>query len=216
MKQILFTNLSNGNYLLTINGVAYQLINVKAGTFQMGEWGGCHPETIISDFLIGEIPVTNELFNTVMDEDTALGNKKPAVNKTLDEFLEFIEKLNQITHLQFRLPTEKEWEYAAKGGHKSRGFKFSGSDKLSDVAFFHDMEGPTKLQEVKQFKPNELGLYDMTGNICEITSDVTETGDSIIKGGSWYNLNTKRFDPGITWTSNSVKDRGVGIRLVLQ
>lgn len=215
MKQILFTSLNNGDFLLTIDGIPYHLIHVLSGSFQMGEWGESHEESISSDYLIGEIPVTNELYNSVMDMPISKFPFKPVVNKTLEEFQEFLEKLNKMTHLQFRLPTEKEWEYAAKGGHKSCGFKYSGSDILTDVAYFHRKNGNGGLQRVKRFKPNELGLYDMTGNICEITCDTSDEGDAIIKGGSWYNLMEKRFDPGITWTTKCIKDRGHGIRLVL-
>lgn len=91
-----------------------------------------------------------------------------------------------MTKLKFRLPTEIEWEYAAKGGNKSQNFKFSGSDVLNDVAWYEENSGNTP-HLVGTKNPNELGLYDMSGNVWEWCQDKYEGKRRILRGGCWFN-----------------------------
>ena len=88
----------------------------------------------------------------------------------MDDCLKFIKKLNQITNRKFRLPTEAEWEYAARGGKLNQGYRYSGSNNISEVAWWHGNSGG-KTHNVGLKNPNELGLYDMTGNVREYCSD---------------------------------------------
>lgn len=216
MKHLVITNLKDGSLVITIDGIVFKMVYVHAGTYLKGPKDRKWPETITNDFLIGEIPVTEELYRAVISENTSSNSsQRPVVNKSWDEFCEFINKINRITHLSFRLPSEAEWEYAARGGHKGKGYIYAGSNKLSDVAYFHkESDKGHCLYSVKLYKPNELGCYDMTGNVDEIVSDMAGN-EHIIKGGAWYNLMKERFDPGITWTTNKVCERGIGIRLAL-
>jgi formylglycine-generating enzyme required for sulfatase activity len=128
------------------------------------------------------------------------GYNRPVETVNWNDCQDFVRKLNQKTGLNFRLPTEAEWEYAARGGDKSRGYKYSGSKKLDDVAWYTKKTKDTGIHDVKTKHANELGLYDMSGNIWEwcqdwfgeysSSSQTDPTGPSsgsirVYRGGSW-------------------------------
>ena len=157
-----------------VNGVAFKMVKVAGGTFQMGatsEQGSdaFDDEIPIPDYYIGQTEVTQELWEAVMGSNPSYfkgDNQRPVENVSWKDCQEFIEKLNRLTGKNFRLPTEAEWEYAARGGNKSRGYKYSGSDNPDAVAWYKDnSRGET--HPVAQKQSNELGLYDMSGNVCE-------------------------------------------------
>ena len=170
---------SNGNINITVNGVSFKMIKVDGGTFRMGSNDSeassneksVHSVTL-SDYYIGETEVTQELWVAVMGSNPSYfrGSTKPVENVSWNDCREFIKKLNQLTGKNFRLPTEAEWEYAARGGNKSRGYKYSGSNNISDVAWYSD-NSSWATHPVCIKSPNELGLYDMSGNVWEWCSD---------------------------------------------
>ena len=127
------------------------------------------------------------------------GEPLPVENISWNDCKAFISKVNALTGKNFRMPTEAEWEYAARGGSKSRGYKYSGSNTLDDVAWYGDNSG-RKTHEVGTKKPNELGLYDMSGNVWEWCSDLYGDYSSseqnnpkgsisgarhVVRGGGW-------------------------------
>ena len=162
----------------TVNGVSFTMIAVKGGTFQMGSNEGNENEkpvhqVTLSDYYIGETEVTQELWSAVMGSypSLAVGNmQRPVEQVSWDDCQTFISKLNQMTGKTFRLPTEAQWEYAARGGNKSKGYTYSGSDAIDEVAWCWDNWGITTCP-VKTKTPNELGIYDMSGNVYEWCSD---------------------------------------------
>lgn len=136
----------------------------------------------MSSFLLGEIPVTNRLFQYVMNGTDIGATQKDGMEHlekyypvaadliSNEEWFDFINKLGEKTGHKFRLPTVEEWEYAARGGRESRGFKYAGSDKIDEVAVYKDDNHDVRLSlRCKQKKANELGLYDMSGLVDEIT-----------------------------------------------
>ena len=199
----------NQNKTYTANGVSFNMVYVEGGTFQMGSNDGESDErpvhsVTLSDYYIGQTEVTQELWQAVMGSNPSysgfVGAKNPVNGVTWNDCQEFILKLNRLTGGSFRLPTEAEWEYAARGGNKSRGYKYSGSDYLGSVAWY-ESNCVGKVHPVGSKSANELGLYDMSGNVWEWCSDwygsyssspeTNPTGASsgserVFRGGSFY------------------------------
>ena len=174
----------------TVNGVKFKMVAVAGGTFTMGatsEQGSyadaaekpTHKVTV-SSFYIGQTEVTQELWQAVMGSNPSnfKGAKLPVERVSWDDCQEFLRKLNAKTGKQFRLPTEAEWEFAARGGAKSQGYKYSGSNTLSVVAWYDENsydKGSSSpdygTHDVATKRANELGIYDMSGNVWECCQD---------------------------------------------
>ena len=173
-------NASGKTFTETVNGVSFKMIGVVGGSFNMGSPDSELSESqeserpvhrvTLSSFSIGETEVTQELWKAVMGtnpSNQAKGNKHPVENISWDDCQEFIRKLNNISGKNYRLPTEAEWEFSARGGTKSKGYKYAGSNTLNEVAWYNGYYH----SEVAQKKENELGLYDMIGNVAEWVND---------------------------------------------
>lgn len=166
----------------TVNGVSFKMCYVKGGSFLMGatsEQGSnayddekpVHKVTL-SDFYIGQTEVTQALWQAVMGSNPSYfkDDNLPVENVSWNDCQEFIEKLNAKTGRTFRLPTEAQWEFAARGGNNSRDYKYSGSNYPDDVAWYYS-NSKQKTHTVATKQANELGIYDMSGNVSEMCSD---------------------------------------------
>ncbi|ATR91526.1 sulfatase-modifying factor protein [Porphyromonas gingivalis] len=176
-KQYAFNTGENGNE--TPSGdYGIEMVYVQGGIFMMGNnVGGDSDESpvhmvTLSDFYIGKTEVTQAQWKAVMGNNQSLfiGDDLPAERVSWNDVQLFLKRLNQLTGKQYRLPTEAEWEYAARGGQKSKAYKYAGSDNIDQVAWWEgNSDGKTHLVATKA--PNELGLYDMTGNVWEWCND---------------------------------------------
>ncbi len=230
---------------ITVNGVTFNMILVKSGTFNMGAqkddpnapnydeeaWSREAPvhQVTLSDYYIAEAEVTQELWKAVMGSNPSHfeGDKRPVEQTTWYDCQNFINALNQLTGLNFRFPTEAEWEFAARGGNGSQGYKYSGSDNIDEIAWY-SADGK-KTSDVMTKAPNELGIYDMSGNVMEWCSDafgdyssepqIDPTGpngvDRVVRGGcclstaTYCRIALRNFlHPGGT-------SYGIGMRLAL-
>ena len=173
---------SNVISILVKNDITIDMVKVEAGTFMMGATSEMHDlfndekpvhqVTLTNDYYMGKYEVTQALWQAVMGSNPSIfkGDDLPVEQVSWNDCQEFISKLNNLTGKKFRLPTEAEWEYAARGGKKSRGYQYSGSSNISDVAWYTDNSG-SKTHPVGMKQSNELGLYDMTGNVWEWCQD---------------------------------------------
>ena len=243
VEQPLFdTQNTHGNspQRISVKGVSFDMIKVEGGTFTMGatsEQGSntgseekpAHKVTL-SDYYIAETEVTQALWQAVMGTNPSYfkGSNLPVEQVSWDECQAFITKLNQMTGKNFRLPTEAEWEYAARGGNKSKGYKYAGSNTLSDVAWYNITSDNT--HPVMQKLANELGLFDMSGNVWEWcqdwygkysnTAQNNPTGPAsgsyrVIRGGSW----DRSAERSCVWYSGrnlpTNNSSNIGLRLAL-
>jgi len=185
---------------------------VEGGTFIMGS-----PETeeeryddetqhdiTVDSFYMQASAVAQELWEAVMGNNPSseeTGSDLPVTDVNWFDSMEFIKAINELTGKKYRLPTEEEWEYAAKGGNKSKGYIYSGSNHIEEVAWYEE-NSEMRLQPVKKLKPNELGLYDMSGNVREWCEDwyepyrlvqkssqdpkgADDANRRVLRGGNW-------------------------------
>ena len=241
-KPTLRRNSSTTGLSAELNKLINNMVYVEGGTFTMGgtaEQNGdmdyneepSHDVTL-SSYYICKYEVTQALWRAVMGSNPSYkkGDKLPVECVSWDDCQTFINRLNSYTGRNFRLPTEAEWEFAARGGKNSRHYKYSGSNNINDIAWYHDNSGtptPRHVHPVGCKRPNELGLYDMSGNVCEWCNDwygsytsysqTNPTGPvtgayHVKRGGSWndyarYCRSSTRY--------NGATDSEIGLSLVL-
>jgi len=141
----------------------------------------------VHSFNIGKYEVTQGQWKAVMGDNPSsykIGDNYPVTNVSWYDVQKFIKKLNALTGKKYRLPTEAEWTYAAKGGNKSKGYAYSGSNNIEDVAWYSGNSSNSVLRPVGKKAPNELGIYDMSGNVWEWCQDNEDT-NRVFRGGSW-------------------------------
>lgn len=201
---------STPNGVFTVNDVTFTMIEVEGNGND------------ISDYYIGETEVTQALWQAVMGTNPSefSGNpQRPVEQVSWNKCQEFITKLNELTGKTFRLPTDAEWLYAAKGGNKSQGYTYSGSNNVADVAWY--VGNCYQTQNVKTKSPNELGIYDMSGNVAEWTSDIVTINFNFDKeyhhfrGGAYCLDNEYCKVTYYSYTVPATAARDIGFRLCL-
>jgi formylglycine-generating enzyme required for sulfatase activity len=213
-----------------------KMVFVQGGSFQMGSDNGESDEkpvhrVTLSDFYIGKTEVTQRQWRSVMGSDPPeLAFKGcddcPVERVSWNDVQDFLQKLNSKTGKNYRLPTEAEWEYAARGGNKSKGYTYSGSNTIDDVAWYGS-NSDSKTHSVAGKDANELGIYDMSGNVWEWCSDwykgypgssgVTDyTGSNrVLRGGSWDGYSSYCRVASRTCDTPVYRDNNLGFRLGL-
>ena len=221
------------------NGVSFEMVEVRGGTFRMGATSeqevseayskemSVHSVTLNS-YYIGKTEVTQALWKAVMGSNPSYskGDNLPVEYVSWNDCQAFIRKLNDLTGQNFRLPTEAEWEFACRGGNNSRGYKYSGSNYIDNVAWYDGNSGhpvATKL-------PNELGIYDMSGNVYEWCSDwyggytsgaqtnpkgPYDGSDRVCRGGNWFGLSVSCRSSARSHDSPDKRTYCCGLRLSL-
>lgn len=227
-------------FTLTLNGVRFKMIKVEGGTFKMGtpindpgswvtEWP--QHDVTLKDFYIGETVVTQALWKSVMKGNPSCFTGKdelPVENVSHNDITGFLAQLNdklkdQLHGMKFALPTEEQWEFAARGGVKSKGYKYSGSNDIDQVAWYHNNSNRCT-HPVRKKAPNELGIYDMSGNVFEWSDSYwrenynanQDRSHRVLRGGNWddrasYCRVAYRF-----YTTPDNRHFIIGFRLVLQ
>ena len=201
------------NKTFTVGGVSFTMVAVEGGTFTMGATSEQYSSdayndalpvhsVTLSSYYIGQTEVTQELWQAVMGSNPSKfkGARRPVEQVSWNDCQTFVRKLNSLTGQNFKLPTEAQWEYAARGGRKSRSYKYSGSNDVRDVAW-HGKDSAGESHPVAIIRANELGIYDMSGNVSEWCNDwygkyisgsqTNPTGSyssscRVYRGGSWF------------------------------
>jgi formylglycine-generating enzyme required for sulfatase activity len=218
----------------------FEMVFVQGGTFTMGctseqsdcyDWEKPAHKVTVSSFNIGKYEVTQAQWVAIMGNNPSAfkGDNLPVETVSWNDVQEFIRRLNTKTGKQYRLPTEAEWEYAAHGGNKSSGYKYSGGNNIGNVAWYGDNSGSTT-HAVGTKQANELGIYDMSGNVWEWCSDwydayssasqTNPTGTSsgsarVNRGGGWYNRASGCRVSARSSNSPGSSYIGLGFRLVV-
>lgn len=202
---------------VTVGDVTFTMMKVDGGNLQCDQnvW-------MDHDFAIGQTEVTQRLWQTVMGENPSsmVGDWLPVNNVSCDDCQAFIAKLNELTGRTFSLPTKAEWLFAARGGTISEGYNFSGSNRLDNVAWYKGNSGGT-VHVVATLAPNELGIYDMQGNVMEFCQDVNANGIYVLIGGAYSVDNSNSRTRYFSWTysahtATANANAGFGLRLVLR
>lgn len=235
-------NITTVNSLIEIpiGNISIRMIGVEGGVFQMGatsEQGDrVYPdespshEVRLNSYFIGETPVTRAIWDEVMNKTSEEGSDLPVNEVSWEDCKTFLQKLNERTGKSFRLPSEAEWEFAARGGKKSMGTVYAGSNDIEAVAWFWG-NSKKALHPVKLKKPNELGLYDMNGNVKEWCQDWYDSypeelqenpvcttysfPERVVRGGGWESMaRSSRVSTRFSFKPNE-RSSSVGFRLAL-
>ena len=228
---------------MEVNGISFRMQRVEGGSYLMGATIEQTDRDILtnkpahlvflSPYYIATTEVTVQLWRAVMPEGEVINPKGyptvPISYVTWNECQEFVRRLDSITGLPFRLPTEAEWEYAARGGAKSRGYRFAGGNEADSVGWTYSSSGNWK-HPVGRKRPNELGLYDMTGNVTEWCQDIygpytlctepdpcgPDTGSyRVVRGGSYDECNANSHLSVRRWHKPETSTEYIGFRIAL-
>ena len=240
---------TGGSFTDPLTGLAF--VAIAGGGFRMGDlWedGGRDEKPLhlvqVADFHLAGTPVTQAQWRRVMDHNPAasagpgfVGDDKPVVNVSWEDAQTFIKRLNADGPHHYRLPAEAEWEYAARSGGKEQKWAGTSEEKLVDEFVWHSGNSGGQLQEVARKKPNDLGLYDMSGNVWEWCDDVWHPNyenaprnavpwlDSagglhparrrVVRGGSWnFNARSARTTYR-DWNDSDYRFFVLGLRLAI-
>ena len=195
-------------YTETVAGINLNMIYVEGGTFAMGSTSGDNDEkpvhnVTLDSYYIGETEITQAQWRAIMGTNPSsyTGDNRPVENVSWEDAQKFCKKLSELTGKRYVLPTEAQWEYAARGGNKSKGYTYSGSNSVGEVAKYDSSGGHSS---VKSKKPNELGIYDMSGNVYEWCSDwYGSYGSSAQTNPQGPSSGSKRVLRGGSWDRNS-------------
>ena len=244
----------NNNYTEKTNNIDIEMVEVKGGSFEMGcdeQRRECEEDDLpvhrvyLNDFYIGKYEVTFKQYDLFCesterekpDDNNWERNNRPVINVNWLDATAFCEWLSKVCGKNYRLPTEAEWEYAAKGGIKSKSFLYAGSNDIDEVAWSsvdsiqqtNHIEDFSRTQEVGSKQPNELNIFDMSGNVWEWCTDGYDkdfyqhsplsnpkgTGlTAVCRGGSWYNPARYSITTNRDYDSRDVKDNDLGFRVV--
>lgn len=235
--------LATGDVELIVDGLSYTMKLVEGGEFQMGcddsiarkqkDEGPVHKVTV-SSFYIGETEVTQALWKAVMGQNPSFfkGDMLPVEQVSWNECQGFLRKINKITKKDFRLPTEAEWEFAARGGKDNHGFIYAGCNFIDSVAWYYYDTSDKNTFAVKTKSPNELDIYDLSGNVFEWCNDWYSDGyysnspsnnpmgppegsHRVLRGGSWDSREVSCRVSNRTGNIPDNKNGNIGFRLAL-
>ncbi len=223
------------NKIPAINAFLENFVLIEAGEFMMGDAEikyAIQHKVSLNSFYMQATTVTQEFWEQIMGNNPShdkTNRDNPLTNISWYDCQEFIKKLNALAAKKYRLPTEAEWEYAARGGKLSKGFEYAGADDLDEVAWYIG-NSEFKIHPVAKKKPNELGLYDMSGNVYEWCHDWHKNysnknqnnpkgpsnGDTkVLRGGCWYYNSMFCQIARRSYLSPDDKGFDIGLRLVL-
>lgn len=204
------------NKTFTANGELFEMVLVEGGQFAKGDPAA--PEnTTVGTFYIGQTEVTQSLWKAVMGKKSSPMSRNknyPADQVSWSDCQEFILKLNQITGAKFRLPTEAEWEFAARGGNQTHNYKLSGGTAMGKIGWYNGNSNGGS-QPVATKAANELGIFDMSGNLWEWCSDELENGMHPMRGGCWNSTSQACWVWNVNKSESTYKSDICGLRLVL-
>ena len=222
----------------------HEMIFVEGGHFLMGSddedalpFEQPINNVLVSSFYLAKYPVTQALWKAVMGDDQNpsyfRGDKRPVEIVSWDQAQSFIEKINHLTGRKtYRLPSEAEWEYAARGGNYSKGYKYAGSNKMDEVGWYAG-NGHLETKAVGQKAPNELGVYDLSGNVWEWIQDQwidnyagyqlggnpleghKQEADRVMRGGNWVSSSQYCRVSSRGYSAPTLRGNFVGFRLAL-